>query len=106
LPAGQMLDDVGELPVGGERADVQLVDGVAEAIALVFRAVRVAGVRRLRHPDAEIADRDHPVDELDRRGGALAIGDEAERERLPRALRDAAVERLAITCPELDAITT
>src|SRR5690242_21344658 len=52
---GGMANNVVKTAVRSERPDVQLSHGVAEAIAVITRPMRVAGIGRLRHPYADEA---------------------------------------------------
>src|SRR5438270_13568266 len=93
-----------EFAVCGERAGVEFVDGIADAIALVRRAVSVASVGGLSHPYADVAYRDHPRNKFQRDRSALTFGDVAQRESLPGAFGSAVVKRLELAGPELDSI--
>ena len=58
LLVGGVADQVVKQAVGGGGAEVDFVDGVADAVARVGGAVRVAGIRGRGHPDAKEADGD------------------------------------------------
>ena len=83
LAAGQVLHNVSECAVGADCAEVELVDGVADAVALVVGAVGVAGVGGVLHPDAQVADWRLPFGQLERGLAASALHDRAHGEGLP-----------------------
>ena len=99
--AGQVFDHVGEFAAAVHRADIEFVDRVAHAIPRILRPMRVAGVGRFCHPDAQIARLDFPIHQLQSRSAAGAIGDGSHGERLPRAFVDAVIERFLFSGPEL-----
>ncbi len=84
IAAGEMCDVVIELAICRERPGVEFIDRVAHTVSLVGGTVGVAGVRRLRHPDAEVSHGDHPGNQLQRDGAALAFGDRAQAEKFAR----------------------
>ena len=104
FPARQVLDDVGELAIGRQGADIEFVDRISHAVAFVLRTMRVAGVGRFGHPDAQVSHRNIPIRELQRGRSALAVGNRAHGKGLPGALVDSRVERFQLASPELHVI--
>src|ERR1017187_4671265 len=97
-----MLDEICELAIWCKGAGIQLVDGVADAVALVGIAVCVAGVGRFSHPDADVLHRDFPRDEFEGDGAALAVRNNAGRECLPDSFGGSVIERLSGAGPKLN----
>src|ERR1039458_3319815 len=97
-----MLDEIGELAVRRESAGIQLVDGVADAVALVGIAVCIAGVGRFSHPDANVLHRDFPGDEFEGDGAALAVRNNTGWECLPDSFGGSVIEGLSGAGPKLN----
>ena len=83
---GSVQHRVVKFSARADRAHVELANRVADAVAFVGRPVRVAGVGRLRHPDAQIADWHRHRGKGKRDGAALAVVDCAAGKCDPRAL--------------------
>src|SRR5215469_1179321 len=71
---GCMAKDVVKAAIRRECSDVQLSNGVAEAIAAVSRAVGVASIRRFRHPDTDKASAYWSPRKLKGRGSGVTVG--------------------------------
>ena len=61
---GCMTDEIVGFSVGSSGSDVQLIDGVSDTISRVGGTVTVAGVRRIRHQDANKADGDELIRQM------------------------------------------
>ena len=68
-------------------ANEELANRVTQTVAAVGRPVRVAGIRRSRHPDPNVLHRHRRDGKLNRGAAALAVVDDAVRKGNPRALR-------------------
>ena len=82
---GSVADEIVELAVGGSGAEINFVDGVAEAVALVGGAVGVASVGGGTHEDANELRGDGDGGELEDGAATFAVGDGAAGEGLPNA---------------------
>ncbi len=68
--------------------------------------MRVAGIRRLGHPDAQVSHRDFPGDQFQRGDAAVPVRNGARREGLPHALGGACRERAARAGPKLNGVAS
>src|ERR1700741_4104999 len=81
-----MENEIVEFSVGSRGADEELANRITQTIAAVGGAVRVAGVRRSRHPDPKVLHGHRRDGKLDCGTAALTVVDDAVRKRDPRAL--------------------
>ena len=85
LLVGCVAKEIVKRAVFGHGAEVELFDGVADAVSRIGRAVSVAGVRGFRHPDADEAEADGEIGEHVGCHAAMGCGDDPVRERNPGA---------------------
>ena len=82
---GGVADNVMKRPVRCKRADVELANGVTQAVAPIAGPVRITSVGRFRHPDADKACGNGSTRKLESGRTASAIGYKAARKGDPRA---------------------
>src|SRR5271166_5164586 len=97
-----MLDEIRELAVRCKSAGIQLVDGIAGAVTFVGFAVRITGVGRFSHPDADVLHRDFPGDEFQGDGATLTVRNNTGWECLPDSFGGSVVEGLSGAGPKLN----
>ena len=90
--------------IGRECSRIKLANGIADAVALVSRAMRVAGVGRLRHPDAKVSHRHRQRGQTNRDLSTLAVGHRAAGVRLPDGFGNVAPRIVLAARPELHAV--
>jgi hypothetical protein len=102
LAALLMFDEIRELAIRSKSPGIQLINGVADAVALVGFAVRIAGIGGLGHPDTDEAHRNFPGEELEGDGPALAVRNNAGWKCLPDPFRCPVIKRLFGAGPKLN----
>ena len=100
---GGMTEKIVKLAVGGGGADIEFIHRISDTISWVGGTVGVAGVGRVRHQDANEADRDKLIRQMNGLDATFSGFDLTMRKRQPDSLGGAA-EGIS-SGPVLDKVT-